>query len=83
MGTIIVGITTYPVVFTFPVLWNGWENDNTGYIVIDGDVKRLVLITYIRLGLAQAEWAAKMYPVGCVDGAPAPSTQTRRAAVAS
>lgn len=46
-------------------------------------VKEGALITYIRLGLAQAEWAAKMYPVGCVDGAPAPSTQTRRAAVAS
>jgi len=46
MGTIIVGITTYPVVFTFPVLWNGWENDNTGYIVMDDDVKRLVLTNH-------------------------------------
>lgn len=47
-------------------------------------VKEGALITYIRLGLAQAEWAAKMYPVGSdVGAAPAPSTQTRRAAVAS
>jgi len=43
------------------------------------------MITYIRLGLTQAEWAAKMYPVERVDrgGASAPSPQARRAAVAS
>lgn len=46
MSTIIVGIKTYPVVFTFPVLWSGWESDNTGYIVMDGDVKRLVMTSH-------------------------------------
>lgn len=40
-------------------------------------VKEGALITYIRLGLVQAEWAAKMYPVD--DAAPAPSTRTHRA----
>ncbi len=44
-------------------------------------VKEGALITYLRLGLPQAEWAAKMYPVEC-DGAAAP-TSPRRAAVAS
>lgn len=32
-------------------------------------VKEGALVTYIRLGLAQAEWAAKMYPVAGVTGA--------------
>lgn len=32
-------------------------------------VKEGALVTYIRLGLAQAEWAAKMYPVTVVSGA--------------
>ena len=32
-------------------------------------VKEGALVTYIRLGLAQAEWAAKMYPVAGVAGA--------------
>ena len=46
-------------------------------------VKEGALITYIRLELAQAEWAAKMYPVDVGGGSVAPSAQTRRAAVAS
>lgn len=46
--TVTIDKVSYPVVFTFPVLWNGWESDSTGYIVLDGDIKRLVLTDHSR-----------------------------------
>ncbi len=34
------------VLFEFPVLYQGWECDNIGYLVLDGNKKRIVMSSH-------------------------------------
>lgn len=40
------GECAYPVVSTFKVLHDGWESDNTGYVVMKGDKHAVVLTSH-------------------------------------
>ena len=43
---VVIDGVSYPKIATFVVLWSGWESDNTGWIVQDGDTRRAVLTSH-------------------------------------
>ncbi len=32
----------YPIIFEFPILWQGWELDDVGYIIVYGGAHRFI-----------------------------------------
>jgi hypothetical protein len=53
-------VREYPVILDFPMPRVGWEMDNTGYVVLDGDKRRLVFTSHGTPYFATAENAAEM-----------------------
>lgn len=43
---ITIGERLYEEVYTFPVLWGGWEADSRGWVVNDKGKMRIVLTTH-------------------------------------